>query len=155
MDRETWMYKSEHASTEYLDGLKYFLKVAEDHRVNEGQSHIWCPCRNCQNCKLFYDLKIIQEHLIISGFMYGYTLWSRHGELLADRNIVDTENNVNNEKDSNANTYDKLEDMLHDIEDDVPDKDYEKFQQLFDEAKKTLVSWLCEIYQTFCHFEIV
>ncbi|KAL4561270.1 hypothetical protein LXL04_033434 [Taraxacum kok-saghyz] len=139
MDRDTWMYGLERDSNEYIANLKDFLKVAENNRVNKGENHIWCPCKLCQNCKMLYEVNEVEEHLIVSGFMNGYTRWSRHGELLIDRNMVDIECNDDDqtgcfEDDNN----DKLDDMLHDIEDEVPDKDHLKFQQLFDDAEKPL-----------------
>ncbi|KAL4575120.1 hypothetical protein LXL04_021961 [Taraxacum kok-saghyz] len=71
--------------------------------------------------------------------MYGYTRWSRHGELLIDRNMVDIECNDDDQTDYfEDDNNDKLDDMLHDIEDEVPDKDHLKFQQLFDDAEKPL-----------------
>ncbi|KAI3523036.1 hypothetical protein L1887_01091 [Cichorium endivia] len=71
MDRERWMYGLQRASDEYLDYLKTFLKVAEDHRMHRGEFYIWCPCKMCQNCKKFNDLDLIEEHLICHGFMNG------------------------------------------------------------------------------------
>ncbi|KAI3679500.1 hypothetical protein L2E82_51279 [Cichorium intybus] len=138
MDRETWMYELRRASNEYLDHLNIFLEVAVDHQVNEGETHIWCPCKKCHNCKNFSDIKVIQGHLICNGFMNGYTRWTRHGETLIDHSTVDTENNGDDIDDLHNDTCDKIDDMLHDIEDNVSDKGYEKFQQLFEEAEKPL-----------------
>ncbi|XP_023762560.1 uncharacterized protein LOC111911018 [Lactuca sativa] len=142
MDRETWMYELRHASDEYLDYLNIFLKAADDHRVKQGETHIWCPCKKCHNCKKFSELNILQEHLICYGFMNGYTRWTRHGESFVDRNMVDTENNGDDIDDSQNDNSDKVDDMLHDIEDNIPDKDYEKFQQMFDDAEKPLLKRL-------------
>ncbi|KAL4563659.1 hypothetical protein LXL04_027704 [Taraxacum kok-saghyz] len=139
MDRDTWMYGLKRDDDEYIVNLKDFLKVAENNRVTKGENHIWCPCKLCQNCKMLYEVNKVEEHLIVNGFMHGYTRWSRHGELLIDRNMVDIECNDDDQtdyfEDDNNN---KLDDMLHDIEDDVPDKDHLKFQQLFDDAEKPL-----------------
>ncbi|XP_023748116.1 uncharacterized protein LOC111896343 [Lactuca sativa] len=52
--------------------------------------------------------------------------------------MVDTENNGDDIDDSQNENLDKIDDMLHDIEDNIPDKDYEKFQQMFDDAEKPL-----------------
>ncbi|KAI3496562.1 hypothetical protein L1887_38927 [Cichorium endivia] len=138
MDRERWMYGLQRASDEYLDYLKTFLKVAEDHRMHRGEFYIWCPCKMCQNCKKFNDLDLIEEHLICRGFMNGYTRWSQHGELLIDRNTVDIGSNGDDIDDSDDGTGDNINDMLQDIEDNGFDEDYEKFQQLFEDAEKPL-----------------
>ncbi|KAI3740168.1 hypothetical protein L2E82_30590 [Cichorium intybus] len=67
--------------------------------------------------------------------MNGYTRWSQHGELLIDRNTVDIGSNGD---DSDDGTGDNINDMLQDIEDNGFDEDYEKFQQLFEDAEKPL-----------------
>ncbi|XP_023757788.1 uncharacterized protein LOC111906261 [Lactuca sativa] len=70
--------------------------------------------------------------------MNGYTRWSRHGELLIYRNLIDTETNDDETDDFDNDNYDQIDDMLHDIQDDIPNKDFEKFQQLFVDAEKPL-----------------
>ncbi|KAL4587375.1 hypothetical protein LXL04_000244 [Taraxacum kok-saghyz] len=69
--------------------------------------------------------------------MKDYTCWSRHGEILVDDIIDDSEINDENDYSDHAN-HDNLADMLHDCEDDVAEKDYENFQKLFDESEKPL-----------------
>ncbi|KAL4579100.1 hypothetical protein LXL04_015235 [Taraxacum kok-saghyz] len=138
MDRKTWMYGIKRASNEYLHNLKEFLKVAENHRVNKGECDIWCPCKKCQNCQKLSDLNAIEEHLLIEGFMNGYTRWSQHGELLIDHSTVDVGSNYDDMDDSQDDVRDNLDEMLDDIEGDVPDNDYEKFQQLIEDSEKPL-----------------
>ncbi|KAL4585211.1 hypothetical protein LXL04_009827 [Taraxacum kok-saghyz] len=138
MDRKTWMYGIKRASNEYLHNLKEFLKVAENHRVNKGECDIWCPCKKCQNCQKLSDLNAIEEHLLIEGFMNGYTCWSQHGELLIDHSTVDVGSNYDDVDDSQDDVRDNLDEMLDDIEGDVPDNDYEKFQQLIEDSEKPL-----------------
>ncbi|KAI3682163.1 hypothetical protein L2E82_50097 [Cichorium intybus] len=138
MDRNTWMYEISRASNEYLSFLNDFLKVADDDRVNKGKSYIWCPCKICQNCHKFTDSDIIQEHLICNGFMSKYTCWSRHGEPLIDHDTVFPKCNDDETRHSDNDTRDDLEEMLHDLEDNVAEKDYKKFQQLFVDSEKPL-----------------
>ncbi|CAH1430846.1 unnamed protein product [Lactuca virosa] len=134
MDRNTWMYEISRASKRYLASLLDFLKVAEDDRKNKGKSHIWCPCEKCQNCHKFNDFAIIQEHLICEGFMSGYTRWSRHGELLIDHDTVVPKCSHDEAGDYlDSESCDGLDDMLHDLEDNVAEKDHQKFQQLFED----------------------
>ncbi|CAH1433784.1 unnamed protein product [Lactuca virosa] len=137
MDRSYWMYRIKRSCDEYLACLDGFLKVAEENRVNKGESYIWCPCVDCQNCRIYTDSAKVQEHLIIHGFMRNYICWSRHGETLVNRNEVVSEFNDDN-NDSNNDKYDDLSRMLHDWEDNVAEKDYENFQQLFDDSEKPL-----------------
>ncbi|KAL4554337.1 hypothetical protein LXL04_039558 [Taraxacum kok-saghyz] len=106
MDPETWMYRLDRFSHEYLDNLVEFEKAANDHRVHRGESHIWCPCTKCQNCQKFDDWHIIQGHLITEGLMSRYTQYDNH---------------------------DNLDEMLDDIEDDGTYTDYENFQQLIED----------------------
>ena len=135
MDRKTWMYGLDRASNIYLNNLKGFLDVAEDHRVRKGESYIWCPCYKCQNCRKFDDWRVLQGHLITEGFMSGYMRWSEHGELLIDRNTDDVEYNYDDVDDSEDDNRDNLDEMLDDIEDNVPDKYY---QQLIEDNEKPL-----------------
>ncbi|KAL4591591.1 hypothetical protein LXL04_004560 [Taraxacum kok-saghyz] len=135
MDRNHWMYKLKRSDDEYLAGLGGFLKTAEENRLKKGESYIWCPCKDCENCQN-KNRVIVEEHHIRRGFMRGYTCWSRHGETLDRGRVV---SNLNEENvDSNNVTHDNLSGMLLDCEDDVVEEDYEKFQDLFDDSEKPL-----------------
>jgi hypothetical protein len=43
---------------------------------------IYCPCKVCNNnmMYLYKDHEIIRQHLVHSGFMNNYFIWSKHGE---------------------------------------------------------------------------
>ncbi|XP_023756442.3 uncharacterized protein LOC111904991 [Lactuca sativa] len=71
--------------------------------------------------------------------MSGYTRWSRHGELLIDNDITAPECS-HDEADGHldSESCDGLDDMLHDLEDNVAEKDHQKFQQLFEDSEKPL-----------------
>ncbi|XP_023770042.1 uncharacterized protein LOC111918639 [Lactuca sativa] len=137
MDRSYWMYRIKCSCDEYLACLDGFLKVAEENQVNKGESYIWCPCVDWQNCRMYTDSAKVQENLIIRGFMRDYICWSQHGETLVNRSEVVSDFNDDN-NDSNNDKYDDLSGMLHDWEDNVAKKHYENFQQLFDESEKPL-----------------
>lgn len=67
--------------------------------------------------------------------------WSRHDETLVDQNKSFSETNDENDWNGDhdwSNDHDNISDMLHDCEDNVAEKDQEKFQQLFDESGKPL-----------------
>lgn len=40
---------------------------------------ILCPCTRCTNCDL-RACNVVEEHLVINGFLPGYTQWVCHGE---------------------------------------------------------------------------
>jgi hypothetical protein len=42
--------------------------------------YICCPHVDCCNEKKTRDIEEICEHLLIRGFMSGYTYWTEHGE---------------------------------------------------------------------------
>jgi hypothetical protein len=67
MDRE-WMHVSNRVSQRFIKGLETFLETAVEYKKPENMSdvhYICCPGR---------------EHLLVRGFMSGYTCWTVHGE---------------------------------------------------------------------------
>ena len=85
MDRR-WMYGSR-TTAEYLAGVNEFCRIAVQHqwstlveqRLTKARP-IFCPCRDCENVKRWEDVKKIEDHLIIRGFMPDYKVWYWHGE---------------------------------------------------------------------------
>ncbi|KAL4560574.1 hypothetical protein LXL04_032727 [Taraxacum kok-saghyz] len=108
MDRRHWMYKLKRSDDEYLAGLGGFLKTAEENRLKKGESYIWCPCKDCENCQK-KNRFIVEEHLIRRGFMGGYTCWSRHGKTLDRGGVV---SNLNKDNVDSNNKYTKLSAVL-------------------------------------------
>ena len=43
-----WMYNADRSSKEFIDGVYYFLRVAEE---NNRDGFICCSCALCQNLK--------------------------------------------------------------------------------------------------------
>jgi hypothetical protein len=74
------MYLKNHTCDEYLEGLKYFLAVAEADMRNGHQSSMLCPCVDCKNEKQYSNSFSIHAHLILRGFMDDYRCWNKHGE---------------------------------------------------------------------------
>jgi hypothetical protein len=82
MDRE-WMYVSNQVSQHFIEGLETFLEIAAEYKKPENMSdvhYICCPCIDCCNVKRTRDIEEIHEHLLVRGFMSGYTCWMEHGE---------------------------------------------------------------------------
>jgi hypothetical protein len=72
-----WMYNADRRSKEFIDGVHYFLRVAEE---NKRDGFICCPCALCQNLKEYSSSRNIHSHLLKSGFMPNYICWTKHGE---------------------------------------------------------------------------
>ncbi len=65
-------------SKEFIDGVHYFLRVAD---ANKHKGFICCPYNKCKNQKAYSAVKTIHFHLFESGFMPSYNCWTSHGEL--------------------------------------------------------------------------
>ena len=76
MDRQ-WMYKADRRTKEFIDGLHYFLNVAE---ANKQNSFMCCPCLHCQNNKDYSSRTTLHSHIFCHGFMPKYLCWTKHGE---------------------------------------------------------------------------
>jgi hypothetical protein len=77
------MYVGNQVSQYFIEGLETFLETATEHKKPENMfdvHYICCPCVNCCNEKKTRDIEEIREHLLVRGFMSGYTCWTEHGE---------------------------------------------------------------------------
>jgi hypothetical protein len=66
----------------HFKGVSIFLEAVTQHATREKEEAIYCPYKICNNnvMYLYKDLEIIREHLVQSGFIYNYFIWSKHGE---------------------------------------------------------------------------
>nr|GEX34485.1 hypothetical protein [Tanacetum cinerariifolium] len=117
MDHNTWMYMVERFTTYYMKGLSEFMKCNEDHRER------------------------IRETKFQHGFEKNYTCWDLHGETQEPQ--VDSQTFVSDtnheENDSNDDNHrDNLDEMLHDAERNVDEKNVKKLQQPLVDAEKPL-----------------
>jgi hypothetical protein len=71
------MYGDRH-TTAYRQGVHSFRDAAEGNKHGEG--FMFCPCVECWNEKDHTCSRTFQSHLLRSGFMPGYNVWTKHGE---------------------------------------------------------------------------
>jgi hypothetical protein len=77
------MYVGSRVSQRSFDGLEIFLETTAKYKKPKDMSvvhYICCPCIDCCNETKTSFVEEICEHLIIRGFMNGYTCWTEHGE---------------------------------------------------------------------------
>jgi hypothetical protein len=62
--------------------VSIFLEAAAQHATREKKEALYCPCKVCNNnvIYLYKDHEIICRHMVCSGFMDNYFIWSKHGE---------------------------------------------------------------------------
>jgi predicted nucleotide-binding protein (sugar kinase/HSP70/actin superfamily) len=96
------MYVGNRVSQHFIEELETFFETAAEYKKPENNMsdvhYICCPCVDCYNEKKTRDIEEIREHLLIIGFMSGYTCWTEHGEykevMLEDTDVGDDDNNV-------------------------------------------------------------
>jgi hypothetical protein len=79
MDDRSWMYRSGDVLA-HFQGVCAFLKTVVQQASHQKEKTICCPCKVCKNVVMFKDREVIHEHLVRSGFMYNYFIWTKHGE---------------------------------------------------------------------------
>jgi hypothetical protein len=93
------MYVGNQVSQCFIEGLKTFLETAAEYKKPENMSdvhYICCPCVDCCNEKKTRDIEEIHEHLLVRGFMSGYTYWMDHSEY---REVVHEDTDVGGDDD--------------------------------------------------------
>nr|CAH65856.1 OSIGBa0126J24.1 [Oryza sativa] len=151
MDRQ-WMY-ADRRSKEFIDGVHYFLRVAE---ANRQRGFICCPCNKCKNQKEYSASRTIHFHLFESGFMPSYNCWTSHGEQgvemeedeVEDDNIPDFaqyvgfEGNQTGEEEIAADGNDVADDlgqMLQDAREDCEsEKEAHKLDKMLEDHRTSL-----------------
>ena len=62
-------------------GTASFIKYAHSTAV---QGTISCPCLKCYNLKRWAS-EVVHGHILIHGFLLGYTTWTFHGEQVSSQ----------------------------------------------------------------------
>jgi hypothetical protein len=71
------MYNADRRSQEFINGVHYFLSVAE---ANKRDGFMRCPYALCKNLKEYASSRSLHSHLFKSGFMPNYICWTKHRE---------------------------------------------------------------------------
>jgi hypothetical protein len=72
-----WMY-GDRRTAAYREGMHSFRDAAEANKHDGG--FMFCTCVECQKEKDHTSSRVIQSHLLWSGFISGYNIWTKHGE---------------------------------------------------------------------------
>nr|XP_009765328.1 PREDICTED: uncharacterized protein LOC104216887 [Nicotiana sylvestris] len=91
---------------EYIRGVNDFLDKAFE-RAAQG-NEILCPCKKCMN-RYWYYRNVVEDHLVVHGFVDGYTKWVFHGEGFSSRNTPHSSND-----DEGSTMRDDIDGLLHD-----------------------------------------
>ena len=80
-----WMYNANRCSMEFIDGVHELKEAAKKHKYG---GFIHCPCKFCKNEKDYSSWRIIHSHLLNSGFIPNYYVWTKHWErgIMLDNN---------------------------------------------------------------------
>jgi hypothetical protein len=96
MEDRSCMYRFGDALA-HFKGVCAFLETTLEHASRQKEETIYCPCKVCKNFVMFKDHEVICEHLVQSGFMDNYFIWTKHDETQPGiKNIINerTEENM-------------------------------------------------------------
>jgi hypothetical protein len=74
----------------HFKGVCAFSETDVQHASRQKEKIIYCPCKVCKNVVMFKVREVICEHLVQSGFMNNYFIWTKHSETqLGTESIID------------------------------------------------------------------
>jgi hypothetical protein len=79
MEDQSWMYRSGDVLA-HFHRVCAFLETALQHASCQKEDTIYYPCKICKNIVMFKDREVIRKHLVWSGFMDNYFIWTKHSE---------------------------------------------------------------------------
>ncbi|GLU09814.1 hypothetical protein SLE2022_266540 [Rubroshorea leprosula] len=119
----SWMYRRRdemgYWNNEFNAGVEIFLDFAfsQTYPMFCAMNMIRCPCSKCWN-REWHHRRRVQSHLITNGFMDGYLIWKRHGEIIHRKRrctqVGESSSAVATAAMNNVPSVDQLRDMLHD-----------------------------------------
>jgi hypothetical protein len=56
------------------------LETVVQHTSHQKEETIYHPCKVCKNDVMFKDCEVIREHLVRTGFIDNYFIWTKNGE---------------------------------------------------------------------------
>ncbi|XP_019253012.1 PREDICTED: uncharacterized protein LOC109231844 [Nicotiana attenuata] len=128
---------------EYIRGVNDFLDKTFERAAQENE--ILCPCKKCMN-RYWYYKNVVEDYLVVHGFVDGYTKWVFHVEDFSSRNTPHPSND-----DEGSTMRDDIDGLLHDTfrniegqegdEEGVGERlseDAKKFFKLLEEGKQEL-----------------
>ncbi|GLU09652.1 hypothetical protein SLE2022_265000 [Rubroshorea leprosula] len=119
----SWMYRRRdemgYWNNEFNAGVEIFLDFAfsQTDPMFCAMNMIRCPCSKCWN-REWHHRRRVQSHLITNGFMDGYLIWKRHGEIIHRKRrctqVGESSSAAATAAMNNVPSVDQLRDMLHD-----------------------------------------
>jgi hypothetical protein len=74
----------------HFRGVCAFLETTIEHTSHQKEETIYCSCKVCKIVVMVKYREVIHEHLVQSGFMDNYFIWTKHSETqLRTENIID------------------------------------------------------------------
>jgi hypothetical protein len=65
-----------------------FCEPTVQHASRPKEETIYCPCKVCKNDVMFKERKVIRKHLVQSGFIDNYFIWTKHVETQRRTEII-------------------------------------------------------------------
>ncbi|GLT41236.1 hypothetical protein SLA2020_153160 [Shorea laevis] len=106
-------------NNEFNAGVEIFLDFAfsQTNPMFCVMNMIRCLCSKCWN-REWHHRRRVQSHLITNGFMDGYFIWKRHGEIIHRKRhctqVGESSSAAAATAMNNVPSVDQLRDMLHD-----------------------------------------
>jgi hypothetical protein len=79
MEDRSWMCRSSDVLA-HFEEVCAFLETVVQYASLQKEETISCPYKVCKNAVMFKDREAILEHMVQSGFMDNYFIWTKHGE---------------------------------------------------------------------------
>jgi hypothetical protein len=79
VEDQSWMYRLGDLLA-HFKGVCAFLETAIEHTSRKKEEIIYYPYNVCKNIVMFKNHEVIHEHLVQSGFMDNYFIFTKHHE---------------------------------------------------------------------------